>query len=100
MNKLTFKQMQMQMDKAKVLTMDSINAYVVKDKISAYGKIETCEVITGMFHIFITEGFSIKATNVLEFMKTVMQHLPEYPVLKKFTTDQDYCYLVLAKLNS
>lgn len=68
------------------------------DVLSKYGQIETCKEINGeVVTIVLTEGFSVKAIDTFEFLKTCGELYPDYPDLITCITKNNLAIVILAR---
>jgi len=68
----------------------------IKGQLNEFGLVEQCEIIGEQFHLKITDGFSIKATNTFRVMKLVNELTDyQFPYIMKAESDHNLFHYIL-----
>lgn len=68
------------------------------EKLSKYGTVKTCKIINeNVVTIVITDGFSQKSDNTLDFMKDCIDLFPNYRIMETCITEDNLAIMVLRK---
>ena len=68
----------------------------IKGQLAEFGLVEQCEIIGKQFHLKITDGFSIKATNTFKLMNLVNElTYYQFPYIEKAESDNNLFHYIL-----